>query len=349
MHVHNVHSRELAAPSEEVGAVLDSLGSDHDRLWPIERWPAMPFRLEGPLAVGASSGHGLVPYSVDDYEPGRRVVFRFPPGVGMEGTHRFEVESLGPDCTRLIHTLDCTVKPKLLALWPIVRGYHHALLEDVLDKAEISVTGRRPQPQPWPGWLRVANGIEVRFGRWRGKLPPSPEADLEQAGASPGPLARACGISVPILLAGVAVIHGAWALGWRWPGGNDRAFAERVLGYGATEVPPAAATWAVAVGLLGAAAIVRAVAEGSSSQWLRRATSAISTVLLARGAISIPVDFIRGFDHIYERLDLAIYSPLCLALGAGAAVIAHRAAHPTTVSLPTGEEPEVVPRPVEGA
>ncbi len=348
MHVHNVHSRDLAAPSGEVGAVLDSLGSEDDRLWPIERWPAMPFRLEGPLAVGANSGHGSVPYSVEDYEPGRRVVFRFPPGLGMEGTHRFEIESLGPDRTRLIHTLECTVKPKLLALWPIVRGYHDALLEDVLDKAESSVTGHRPQPQPWPAWLRLANGAEVRLGRWRGKIPPSPERDLHEA-APPGRLARACGIGVPILLAGVAAIHGAWALGWRWPGGNDRAFAERVLGYGATEVPPAAATWTVAVALLGAAAIVRVVAAGNSSLWLRRATWVISTVLLARGAISIPVDFIRGFDQIYERLDLAIYSPLCLALGAGVAVVARRAAHRATVSIPTREEPEVVPRLFEGA
>jgi hypothetical protein len=47
-----------------------------------------------------------------------------------------------------------------------------------------------------------------------------------------------------------------------------------------------------------------------------------SGVLLARGALFIPLDLVSGLDEIYGRLDLAIYSPLCLALGAGAAAVA---------------------------
>lgn len=170
MHVHNVHSRELAAPPERVGAVLDSLGGDEDRLWPIERWPAMPFELDGPLAVGARGGHGLIPYAVEEYEPGRRLVFRFPSGLGLDGTHRFEVEPLGPDRSRLTHTLDCAVRPKVLLLWPIARGYHDALLEDILDRAELAATGRHVRFRRWPLWLQIANATEVRLARRRGKL-----------------------------------------------------------------------------------------------------------------------------------------------------------------------------------
>lgn len=47
-------------------------------------------------------------------------------------------------------------------------------------------------------------------------------------------------------------------------------------------------------------------------------------VFLIRGAASPPMDLIRGSDGLYERLDLAIYSPLCLVLGAGTAALARR-------------------------
>ncbi len=315
MNVRNVHSRELAAPADRVGRVLDSLGGDGNRLWPIERWPAMPFELDGPLAVGARCGHGPIRYAVETYDPGRRLVFRFADGLGLGGTHGFELEPLGATRSRLTHTLECKVRPKMLPLWPIVRGYHDALLEDILDQAELAATGRHVRSRRWPIWLRAANAADVRVARWRGG-PPGGRA----AGAS--------AVAVPATLTAIAGLHAAWALGWRWPGGDDRAFAERVVGYGAAEAPPAAATWAVASALLGAAAIVRTTAGGTQSRGLRRATWGVAGVFLARGAFGLSAAAIRGFDEIYERLDAAVYSPLCLALGAGTAAVARRGGVP---------------------
>jgi hypothetical protein len=46
--IRNVHERTLVATPEEVGALIDSLASPGDRLWPAARWPAM--RLDAPLA-----------------------------------------------------------------------------------------------------------------------------------------------------------------------------------------------------------------------------------------------------------------------------------------------------------
>ena len=40
--IRNVHERTLAATPEEVGALIDSLASPGDRLWPAARWPATP-------------------------------------------------------------------------------------------------------------------------------------------------------------------------------------------------------------------------------------------------------------------------------------------------------------------
>jgi hypothetical protein len=54
MQVLNVHERELQVGSAEVGALLDSLASENDRLWPRACWPAM--RFDRPLGVGAVGG-----------------------------------------------------------------------------------------------------------------------------------------------------------------------------------------------------------------------------------------------------------------------------------------------------
>ena len=129
---------------------------------------------------------------------------------------------------------------------------------------------------------------------------------------------------VPGTLGSIAAVHGAWALGWRWPGGDDQALADRVVGAG-TELPPDWMTALVAGTLLAGAVIVRAGANGAGGR-IRQAAWAVGGVLLVRGAVMPPIDLATGLDHLYSRLDLAIYSPLCLALGAGTVKLLRRAA-----------------------
>jgi hypothetical protein len=134
-------------------------------------------------------------------------------------------------------------------------------------------------------------------------------------------MVRPARIAVPAGLGATAAIHAAWALGWRWPGGTDAALAARVVGAGAT-LPRAPLIWAVA-GVLGASAtVVAMVGAGRSEPLLRAGTWGIAAVLIARGAVFIPVHLIGGLDSRFARLDLALYSPLCLALGLGAAIVA---------------------------
>ena len=340
MKVRNVHSRELPVTAERVGALIDGLGDgEDDVLWPTERWPTTPFELDGPLAVGTLGRQGLIRQVVDDYEPARRLVFRFALGVGLVGTHRLEVEPLGYERTRLTHTLECRMEPKMLPLYPILIRQHDALVEDLFDRAELATTGRVARPARWPASVRIANAVELRLARGLRGHPAAGRAPARETGASLDGLAPNCGVVVPAVLVALAALHAAWALGWRWPGGNDRAFAERVLssvererlvGRVGTEVPPAPAVWAVALALLAAAGIVRSTATGAQSRALRLATWAVSGVFLARGARGILTDLIRGLDEPYERLDLAVYSPLCLALGAGTAIVVRGPAEPTT-------------------
>jgi hypothetical protein len=132
--------------------------------------------LEGPLAAGTTGYQGIIPQtqvrqSVAEYLPGRRLVFRFAPGLGLVGTHTFEVEPLGRDRTRLTHALECRVEPKMIPIYPVLIRQHDALVEDILDRAELATTGRVVRPARWPASVRLANAVELWLARRLGLLP----------------------------------------------------------------------------------------------------------------------------------------------------------------------------------
>ncbi len=113
----NIHERQIAAPAAAVGALLDSLASDHDALWPGTDWP--PMRLDRPLGEGATGGHGPVAYRVTRYLPGRLVEFAFLGPRGFHGGHVFEVEPIDAAATRLRHTIRANLTGPALVTWPV--------------------------------------------------------------------------------------------------------------------------------------------------------------------------------------------------------------------------------------
>lgn len=124
---------------------------------------------------------------------------------------------------------------------------------------------------------------------------------------------------VPAALAALSLLHLAWAAGWRQPGGSDHAWAESVVGHNA-EVPSAAALWSMPVALAVAAWMVAAASRPQAPRLVRCGGLVVAAVLLARGVTVIPIDLANGLEHRFDRLDLALYSPLCLVLGAGALI-----------------------------
>jgi hypothetical protein len=161
MRIESVHTRELPVTAHELGRILDTLAGPDDKLWPIERWPNDPIGFDRPLAVGARGGHGPIRYTVAAYEPGRRIAFEFEPGSGLRGHHRLEVEPVDGDRARMRHVLDAEVGGIYRLLRPVFLAMHDALVEDLLDKAELAATGRLARAARWPRWLRLANRIEV--------------------------------------------------------------------------------------------------------------------------------------------------------------------------------------------
>jgi len=153
----NIHERVLPVPAQRVGPLLDRLASEQDAVWPTPAWPAL--RLDRPLAVGATGGHGPIRYTVIAHEPGRRVRFTFDPGIGVTGWHEFAVESGGAERCVLRHTAEGRARGRMAIAWPVaVRWLHDALIEDALDNAELAVTGSVARPARWSPCVRLLRG-----------------------------------------------------------------------------------------------------------------------------------------------------------------------------------------------
>ncbi|HNB74334.1 MAG TPA: SRPBCC family protein, partial [Acidobacteriota bacterium] len=118
MNVLNIHERRLEANFDQVGALIDTLASPGDRLWPKRLWPPMKF--DRPLGVGADGGHGPIRYYVEEYTPGNSIKFRFTGPKGFDGYHRLDVlEGLG-NTVVIRHTLEMKTHGLAIILWPLV-------------------------------------------------------------------------------------------------------------------------------------------------------------------------------------------------------------------------------------
>ena len=159
----NVHERVIRAPLSAVGGLLDGLSSPADALWPRDRWP--PVRFDRPLGVGAKGGHGPIRYTVEAYEPGRSVRFRFDAPRGFDGTHGFDVEEVAPGQTRLRHTLSMRASGRARLAWPLLfRPLHDALVEDAFDRAEVSCRASSAGPREWPPRVRALRRVARYLG-----------------------------------------------------------------------------------------------------------------------------------------------------------------------------------------
>ncbi len=133
----NRHERILSAPIESVGYLIDQLASSNDSVWPHNRgWPPMKF--DRPLQVGAVGGHGPIGYTIDQYSPSQKIIFRFTAPKGFIGTHGLYLERINENHTRLTHVLEAELEGNMRFSWTLlIRYMHDALVEDALDNAQI--------------------------------------------------------------------------------------------------------------------------------------------------------------------------------------------------------------------
>jgi hypothetical protein len=151
MKVINIHKRTIHQPKDKISAILDSLSSDKDLLWPKEKWPPMMF--EQGLTEGAIGGHRPIRYSISRYKPGNIIEFNFLKPEGFTGIHRFEVITINDNSTELKHTIDMTVSGKGIVTWyAAIKWLHDALLEDCMDKAENNFLTEKKKTT-WNIWV----------------------------------------------------------------------------------------------------------------------------------------------------------------------------------------------------
>ncbi|MEU8634314.1 SRPBCC family protein [Amycolatopsis sp. NPDC048633] len=164
--VRNVHTRRFPVSADRLVPLLETLGTPEDRLWPVADWP--PTRLDGPRAPGTPAGHGPVRYVVEEVAPDR-LRCRFTAPAGVVGYHELTI-----DGGALTHVLEASLHGWARLTWPLFfRPLHDALLEGLLDRAELEVTGRVARPVRWSPYvrfLRKLGKIASRGGRPAAKL-----------------------------------------------------------------------------------------------------------------------------------------------------------------------------------
>jgi hypothetical protein len=147
--IHNVHERTLPIDQQQAWELVDSLGTQDDRLWPHHRWPRMSREAD-------NARHAFVTYRVVGREPGASLRFRFQNMRGIDGEHAFEVLPAGANASVLRHTMTAQAHGRTELAWRLfIERMHDALLEDLLDGAE----GRPPRSHG--SLIRIARGISA--------------------------------------------------------------------------------------------------------------------------------------------------------------------------------------------
>jgi Protein of unknown function (DUF3995) len=124
-------------------------------------------------------------------------------------------------------------------------------------------------------------------------------------------------VFIPLLA--ISMAHYMWAFGSRWPVRDEETLVRTVIGFhGATRMPNRFVTFIVATAILAAGVWALAMTDPSDSLILTTGGALLALVFLGRG--------IAGFTPKWRALvpqepfatfDKKLYSPLCLAIGAG--------------------------------
>lgn len=135
----------------------------------------------------------------------------------------------------------------------------------------------------------------------------------------------AFGLAAILLI--LAALHAYWGFGGFWPGHDAKSCARTVIGSrGVTTMPAPSACFAVTAMLAVASLIALAqggiLALGLPTILWSLVTLGVMLVFLGRGVAGYVPAWRRLWpEQPFARLDVRLYSPLCLAIGIGFAVL----------------------------
>jgi len=151
MYIANIHERKISSPVNDIGALLDTISSYDDKMWPHENWPKIKFdRL---LETGAIGGHGPVRYTVASYSPGKSIKFNFT--KHFDGYHELTLEKINETVSLIRHSIKAKTRGLETISWLLaIRPLHNALIEDLFDKVEMELSCN-PPPRSWGIWVKL--------------------------------------------------------------------------------------------------------------------------------------------------------------------------------------------------
>jgi hypothetical protein len=126
-----------------------------------------------------------------------------------------------------------------------------------------------------------------------------------------------------VVLGAIALLHGYWGLGGRWPARDEASLSAMVVGRTpGGRMPPAGAAFGVCLAILAGVGLVAALSFAQLASPLSMlvliAYGVFTAVFALRGAAGyVPALWRRSAGTPFVRLNTRYYSPLCLLLGAG--------------------------------
>jgi hypothetical protein len=138
---------------------------------------------------------------------------------------------------------------------------------------------------------------------------------------------RRAGLALSGLLAADGLAHLYWATGATWPAADARALSLAVLGAEVPFTPPVVLPLAAA--LFTASAAVGARAQGRGGRATALVTGAVAAGLTVRGlagaawALGLEAG-VEDAGPAFHRLNLLLYTPLCLGFGWAAGRVLRR-------------------------
>ena len=162
--IRNVHERRLTAGPEMLWDLLMKMPGPRGQLWP----PGIPaMRFDGPLTVGAHGQHGPIHYTVTYLDPTTgSLAFEFREPTGPVARHSPHVRLEENAGAVLRHEVIVIPEGWRRLKWPlIIRWVHDAVVEEVLDSAEVA-TGTVPaQPYERSLWVRALLAVGAKKSR----------------------------------------------------------------------------------------------------------------------------------------------------------------------------------------
>ena len=128
-------------------------------------------------------------------------------------------------------------------------------------------------------------------------------------------------IFVPLLA--IFFAHIMWAFGSTWPVADETALTRTVTGMrNASRMPPRIATFFVAIAVFAAGIIALMLTDPGRDAGLTAFGAVVGTVFLVRGVLGYTPKW-RAFtpEEPFATLDRRIYSPVCLFIAAGYALL----------------------------